>query len=107
MVVMVAACGGQTSASKSPTTAPVESSEPHSGEVGYPVSLGAARTELETAELDVKGSLADCHTACKALASFERAMYRVCLLAEPVECGEARVRFEQAHRIVISCCNGC
>jgi hypothetical protein len=101
--VAVAACGTAESGSKSTTT------PAGSGGAGneFPESVGAARTDFDKQANAVELSSADCQAACKALASLERAANRLCLVAEPQECSEARVRYDRARRAVMAQCGGC
>src|ERR1700722_3531461 len=48
--------------------------------------IGAAREDLKTSEATMDASMSDCESACKALASLERAVNHICAVAEPDEC---------------------
>jgi hypothetical protein len=101
MVVLVG-CGGAMEANKStsPASAPSGASE-------FPASVGAAREEVNKDERDIEIASSDCQAACKALASLERAADRLCMVAEPQECSDARVRVDRAKRAINEKCGGC
>jgi hypothetical protein len=102
LLAMVVGCaGGQES--KGSTTTPGATG----GAGEFPETIGAARTDLEKSAKEVDASLSDCQTACKALASLERSVNRLCMVAQPEECSDARVRFDQARRAVLAQCGGC
>ena len=75
------------------------------------VAMAQASNEVETSqrELDVAGG--DCHNACRALGSMDRAAGRLCSLAQSNEevrrCGDARNRLYSARDKVRSTCGSC
>jgi hypothetical protein len=69
--------------------------------------IGAAREDLKTSEVKMDASMSDCESACKALASLERAVNHICAVAEPEECSDARMRALKARKAVNSTCGGC
>jgi len=62
---------------------------------------------MERAERQLSSSLGDCATACRALASMERAADHLCALESGSECSHARERVEAARERVRSTCGGC
>jgi hypothetical protein len=102
-IVAIAGCAGEASTANKSTTTPASSA----GGADFPQSIGVARSDLESNANAVELGSSDCQAACKALASFERAANRLCLVAEPQECSEARVRFDRARRAVMTQCGGC
>lgn len=80
------ACGG----GPSPAKAPDETK-----------STPAARQNLDDGEQTIDASLKDCTTACKALASMERARDALCN-AEPKECDGAKLRVDKARAKVVA-----
>ena len=99
--MLAAACAASDSRNKAvaPTGA--------GGANEFPASIGVARADLDKAAHDVDLALSDCQSACKALASFERSVTHLCLVAEPEECSDARVRFDRARRAILAQCGGC
>jgi len=67
--------------------------------------LAAARGELERAAADLEAGLAECTSACRALASMERAADHLCELDGAKECSSAKERVERARAKVKS--SGC
>jgi hypothetical protein len=98
----VVACAMGSSESKSVT--PGASGESHPAEW---YTIGAARQDWQTSEHEFDLAAADCQTACKALASLERAANHLCAVAEPDECTDARARVDRARRAVSQQCGGC
>lgn len=103
VVVVLVGCGGAMEANKSASPA----SAPSGGASEFPESVGAAREEMTKDERDVEIASSDCQAACKALASLERAADRLCMVAEPQECSDARVRVDRAKRAITEKCGGC
>src|ERR1700690_4451415 len=99
----VAACAAEASTGKSVTP----SNSGGGGGATEPPQIGAARAELEQRSRDVERAGSDCQTACKALASLERAANHLCLVSEPEECSDARVRVDRARRAIDTQCGGC
>jgi hypothetical protein len=102
---MVAACAASESSTTKSTTPATGGGA--GGATEFPESIGSARAEHDKAAHDVDLALSDCQNACKALASLERAVNHLCLVAEPEECTDARVRFDRARRAVNAQCSGC
>jgi len=67
--------------------------------------LAAARGELERAAAALEAGLAECSSACRALASMERAADHLCELDGAKECSSAKERVERARAKVKS--SGC
>jgi hypothetical protein len=71
----------------------------------------AARAELDRAQHDLDSAASDCESACRALASMERATSHLCSLAEDPDdqsrCGDARRRLTTAQGRVRAACGGC
>lgn len=61
-----------------------------------PSGPAAARGELERASADLEASLSECTSACRALASMERAATHLCDLDEATECTSAKERVARA-----------
>ncbi|CAN5647340.1 hypothetical protein BH09MYX1_BH09MYX1_67420 [soil metagenome] len=55
-----------------------------------------ARTDLDQGEQSIDATTSECGTACKALASMERAEKTLCDVAEPDECDRAKARVDKA-----------
>ena len=74
-------------------------------------SAGAARSwalaNLGESEQRVEASLKECTTACKALASMERAAKSLCDLGDAGECARAKERVEAARDKVKRSCGVC
>ena len=58
--------------------------------------LAVARGELDRASADLEAGLAECSSACRALASMERAADHLCELDGAKECSSAKERVERA-----------
>jgi hypothetical protein len=101
-VLVVVGCAGSEASKATSTPAGAGSSD---GE--FPQSVVAARGEVDEASHQVDASMSDCQAACKALASLERAANRLCMVAEPQECSDARMRVDRAKRAVTAQCGGC
>ena len=71
------------------------------------VDVAGARSELDRAESQVNASVGDCATACRALASMERAAEHLCALDGGRECDHARERLAAARERVRASCGGC
>jgi hypothetical protein len=71
----------------------------------------AARAELDRAQRELESAANDCESACRALASMERATSHLCSLAEEPDdqrrCEDARVRLTTARGRVRAACGGC
>lgn len=70
-----------------------------------PGAVVTARGELERASADLEAGLSECTSACRALASMERAAAHLCELDGAKECSSARERVERARAKVKS--SGC
>ena len=107
-LALAAGCGGAATAEKSAPAAPSGGAAAGaSGTSDFPPSVGAARSDFDREEHEVQLASSDCQAACKALASMERAADRLCLVAEPQECSDARVRVDRAKRAISAQCGGC
>lgn len=134
---LVAACGGGTVEAPSSTTPATKgepdypgaapygtqtvqpsSDEPraHSNSTGpvpprppqtVDTSRFEARSELDRAESQLAAALKECTSACRALASMERAAKSLCDLGGADECSRARARVEAARDRVRSSCGTC
>ena len=69
--------------------------------------VAGARSELERAESQLNAATGDCATACRALASMERAAEHLCALDGGHECDRARERLAAARERVRASCGGC
>lgn len=71
----------------------------------------AARADLDRALRDLESPASDCESACRALASMERATSHLCSLAEEPDdqrrCDDARLRLTAARGRVRAACGGC
>jgi uncharacterized membrane protein len=71
----------------------------------------AARADLDRAQRDLELATSDCESACRALASMERATSHLCSLAEEPDdqrrCDDARLRLTAARGRVHAACGGC
>ncbi len=94
-----------------PPTAPPATSPP-----GVPTSPGAQRrleanADFDRAERELSASSSDCASACRALASLERATVRLCDLAEQPDdvqrCDDAKKKLRTARDRVRSTCSAC
>ena len=69
--------------------------------------VAGARNELDRAEAQIGAATGDCATACRALASMERAANHLCALDSGRECDHARERLAAARERVRTSCGGC
>jgi hypothetical protein len=71
----------------------------------------AARADLDRAEHDLAAAAADCDSACRALASMDRATTHLCSLADLPDdrrrCEDARQRLSEARGRVRAACGAC
>ena len=71
----------------------------------------AARADLDRALRDLEAAASSCESACRALASMDRATSRLCYLAdEPADqrrCDDARMRLTAARGRVRAACGAC
>ena len=92
---------------------PTDEPQPHNGAVQPrpppPVDnyRSNARDELNRAEAQIAAAPKDCMSACRALASMERAAKSLCDLGGADECSQARARVEAARDRVRSSCGSC
>jgi len=129
-LALAAGCGGaakDASAPASPSNAKAESypggagptpgmpPPPPSTAATAPPTGSARRTEamadFERATRDLEAASNECGTACRALASLERATVRICELAEePADverCEDAKKKLRNARDRVRASCNAC
>ncbi|CAN5232720.1 hypothetical protein BH09MYX1_BH09MYX1_37200 [soil metagenome] len=66
-----------------------------------------ALATLGDAERPIEASMKECSTACKALASMERAAKTLCDLGDPAECSRAKARVDAARDKVRKTCGAC
>ncbi len=66
-----------------------------------------ALATLGDSENQIQASLKECTTACKALASMERAAKTLCDLGAPDECSRAKARVDAAREKVKKSCGSC
>ncbi len=113
LALMLSSC-----AAESAKTTSVPSSNdvaPSNAGAGVPTSEKApaaqARGDLARAQNEVETALGvgtpDCASACRALASLERATDHLCELSDPSECKEAKDRVVKARDRVTKACGGC
>jgi hypothetical protein len=71
----------------------------------------AARAELDRAQRELESAASDCESACRALASMERATSHLCSLADEPDdqrrCDDAKLRLTTARGRVRAACGGC
>ncbi len=116
---LLAACGGSAAPSMTPshndgegTSAAPENVQPsvqndnHARQPSAP-EIAGARSDLDRAESQISAATGDCATACRALASMERAAQHLCALDSGRECDRARERLAAARERVRSSCGGC
>jgi hypothetical protein len=74
-------------------------------------SLRAARSEVDRARGQLEASMSDCTSACRALASLERATGHLCDLATAIEdrrkCEDAKTRVYLARDKIRASCGSC
>jgi len=123
-VLLVAACGGAAPESKSPAAVPAQESAPAPGEPGAAgsatgaaggsgaeapapsVARSRARDDFERARRELREAGADCGSACRALASMERAVTQLCSLGD-TDCEDLRLKLRSARDRVNSSCGAC
>jgi hypothetical protein len=97
-------------ASAAPNTTP-QTVAPAPGQPPTGSTRGAALVDLERSERELGASAGDCATACRALASMERATTQICSLTGEVgddgRCDDARRRLLSAKDRVRSACGDC
>jgi hypothetical protein len=71
----------------------------------------SARVELERAQRDLEAAASECESACRALASMDRATIHLCALADQTDdrrrCDDARKRLSDARVRVRAACGTC
>lgn len=71
----------------------------------------AAGADLDRAQSELEAAASDCESACRALASMERATTHLCSLAEDASeqrrCDDAKVRLTAAKGRVRAACGAC
>jgi hypothetical protein len=93
---------GAASAQPQPGTAPVPVPPPP------PPSAGGTMVEVERAQRELDLASGDCTTACRALASMDRAAGRVCAMSdEQSRCEDAKGRVRSARAQVKKACGSC
>jgi hypothetical protein len=118
VVALLAGCGGSAAPSMAPantdgdhTSATPEDAHPsvQQNQTRQPSApeIAGARSDLDRAESQVSAATGDCATACRALASMERAAQHLCALDSGRECDRARERLAAARERVRSSCGGC
>jgi hypothetical protein len=98
-----------------PAQPPLSPPPPPPSPADQPTERGAARiaagAELARAQRDLELAASDCESACRALASMERATSHLCSLAEEPDdqrrCDDARLRLTAARGRVRAACGGC
>jgi len=105
--LVASACATETTSASKSVAPPAPSAQ--GGESHPPewFRIGAAREDLQKSEAQMDASMSDCESACKALASLERAVNHICAVAEPDECNDARMRALKARKAVNAQCSGC
>jgi hypothetical protein len=98
VAALVSACAASSPQAKTPATGAHPSAW---------YTIGAGRADYQKSLHDFDQVSADCTLACKALASLKRAADHLCVVAEPEECSDARVRVDRARRAVEAQCGGC
>jgi hypothetical protein len=93
-----------------PSTTP-QTAAPPTGQAPAGSTRAAALVEFERSEGELRASAGDCATACRALASMERATTQICSLTgedgDAGRCDDARRRLLTARDRVNSACGGC
>jgi hypothetical protein len=116
--ILLSACGGAAPPpSESPSNVPPAEGTPSNGAAapeaihasggGTRSEISAARGEMDRAERQVAAAQGDCATACRALASMERAAEHLCALDPGEECSSARERVAAARERIRTSCGGC
>jgi type IV secretory pathway VirB10-like protein len=107
--------GGVHAVPGQPSLSPPPPPPPPPSPADQPTERGAARiaagAELDRAQRDLELAASDCESACRALASMERATSHLCSLAEEPDdqrrCDDARLRLSAARGRVRAACGGC
>jgi hypothetical protein len=100
-----------TDSAAPPAAAAPPNTAPPMGQPAVGGARAVALGELERSEHELKASPGDCATACRALASMERAAAQICSLTgesgDAAQCDDARRRLLSARDRVRSACGGC
>jgi hypothetical protein len=100
-LLAVASCGGAAEPAMTPSNQAAPSAS------GTTMDVGGANGEMDRAEGQLQAAQGDCATACRALASMERAAEHICAVDGGPECSRARRRVEDARARVQTTCGGC
>ena len=99
------------SAQSAPNTAPSPAAAPPSSDRRREAALRSARAELDTASRELDLATGECGSACRALASMERATGHMCNLASDESdrrrCEEAKAKVARARDRIRSSCGTC
>lgn len=108
--VMVAACGAAGTGS-APPRAPQMTTPAGAGYEERTIGITQAKLELRQAEIELSQGQIECASACKALASMERATQHLCDLAASADdrraCDDARQKLVSSRERVRSTCGEC
>lgn len=112
MISGLVACAAASKDAATPATStPTTDRGPSTSGGAPPTPAMAAKGDFSRAQSDLETSLststADCASACRALASLERAATHLCELSDPSECGEAKKRVDAARDRVTKACGAC
>jgi hypothetical protein len=109
LFAMVCACGGAAAPEASSPSSDVTTTMPQASQSTAPPvpEVAGARGELDRAERQLSATQGDCASACRALASMERAAEHICALDSGSECGRARERVDSARERVRATCGTC
>jgi hypothetical protein len=111
LLAAACACGGaaapEASSPASDVTPTVTTPEASHSTAPPVPEVATARGELDRAEGQLSAVQGDCASACRALASMERAAEHICALDSGNECGRARERVDSARERVRATCGTC
>jgi hypothetical protein len=96
VVVLVLATGSVVLAACGAAPAPAKTPDVPAGSTTRDDAGVKARADLDDGEKSLEASTSECGTACKALASMERAQATLCQVADENECERAKQRVEKA-----------
>jgi len=107
--IALSACGGAAPAANATTPASGAQAAPEMSpdRQGETVEVSGARADFDRAEESVAAAQGDCASACRALASMERAAEHLCALDSGAECRRAHERVDQARERIRATCGGC
>ena len=107
--LFVAGCAAGGAAPQQPSVSPGGQQQP--GDVAPAmVETNRARAELKQAEAELEAAQGNCASACKALASMERATDHLCGVVTPEEqrvCEDARKKLASSRERVRAECGEC